>query len=114
MINDIEEATGIVQQIYAKAADPMLTRLLNDSKGSKGFRPWYVAALFIYTEYRRLVKADEATFEYNIEQTLDGLMAQQLAYDVGAVIPVGFDLDSLMASICSVCESSHLPAAFVL
>lgn len=111
MITDIEEAILITRQIYSKASDPMLTRLLTDSKGSKGFRPWYVAALFILTEYRRLIKADEATFDYDIDKTIQGLIAQQRPYDIGAVIPLGFTLDDL---IMEAEQESHLPSVFVL
>lgn len=81
-IKDLDQAKTIVKQFYQAAADPALEDLLESSKSAnKGYRPYFVAAYFIYSEYRKLVKADEVTFSYDTKYTVEGLLNMQKAKD---------------------------------
>ncbi len=113
-ITDIDNAKQIVQQFYPKAADPVLEDLLESSKSiSRGYRPYFVAAYMIWTEYRRIVKADEVTFDYNVKFTIEGLLQTQLAKDCGDINidecwQVNIILDQLAGDVFT------SPSAFVL
>lgn len=80
-IKDIDEAKSITIQFYSNAKDPALTDLLEASKSDNSYRPYAVAAYFMLTEYRRIKKADEVTFEYDLQYTIEGLLKMQLARD---------------------------------
>jgi hypothetical protein len=83
-IKDIETASAIVKQFYPNAANPVLEDLLEDSKSAtNGYRPYIVSAYLIYTEYRRILKAEDVTFDYNTKFTIEGLINLQKAKDCG-------------------------------
>jgi len=113
-ITDIDSAKAIVQQFYKAAADPALEDLLESSKSpNKGYRPYFVAAYFMYTEYRRIIKADEVTFAYDLKFTIEGLLNTQKAKDcndtsIDECWQVGTILDPLTG------ETFTSPSAFVL
>lgn len=81
---DFDTAYQIVKQFFSRASDPLLTTLLNqyavNNNGVAFFRPYIVAAIFMVTEYRRLVKADVASWEYSTE-AIRSLIATQAAID---------------------------------
>lgn len=103
---DLETATAIVQQIFLNAADPMLSLELEVTRGLLRYRPYIVAAKFIMTEYRRLLKADVVTFEYDIDKTVRGLLNQQARLDIGDTIPEGQTVEDALTELCETCSNS--------
>lgn len=103
---DVETATAIVKQIYTNAADPMLSLELEVTKGLLRYRPYIVAAKFIMTEYRRLLKADVVNFEYDIDKTVRGLLNQQAKLDLGDTVPEGQTVDDTLLELCETCLNS--------
>ena len=103
---DLETATAIVQQIFPNAADPMLSLELEVTKGLLRYRPYIVAAKFIMTEYRRILKADVVNFEYDVDKTVRGLLNQQAKLDLGDTIPEGQTVEDTLLELCETCLSS--------
>lgn len=99
MAFDLDTAKKIVKQFYPKAADPALEDLLNSSKG-KDLRPYYVAAFFIWSDYRQLIKADEASWNYDKVWSILGLLNMQKAKDCndGTIDPC-FVVDGLLLQV---------------
>lgn len=104
---DLDTAIAVVQQLYPSAVDPLLGLELEATKGTN-YRPYLVAAKFIITEYRQLVKADTVTFQYDIDKTVRGLLNRQKQLDVGdeANIPEGQSVDGMLTEICNICAES--------
>jgi len=105
MTTTIDEAKTIVNNIY-QANDVILTDVLTrsvgtNSRGQKVYRPYWTAAFLIITEYRRIKKADDVTFEYN-EVSIKGLLALQDALDDGLTIPLGMGVDDLLESVTDI------------
>lgn len=101
---ELETAIAVVQQLYPNAADPLLSIELEVTKGTT-YRPYITAAKFVLTEYRRLVKADEVTFDYDVEQTVRGLLNRQKQLDIDDEnIPEGQTVDDMLTEICLVCS----------
>lgn len=95
---NLETAKNVVGNYYT-AKEPSLTLLLEKSKGSD-YRPFYVAAFFIASEYRQLIKADEATFAYDKKESVIALLNMQKPLDRNDPnIPEGFTIDDVLASI---------------
>lgn len=90
---DYDTARSIVQQLYPEASDPLLEVELEKSKGRDNYRPWFVAARFMLAEYRQLTRADDVSFSYRIE-TIQNLFGTQATYDIGDVIPPGFEANT--------------------
>lgn len=90
---DLDTARAIVQQLYENAEDPLLEVELEKSKGRDNYRPWFVAARFMLAEYRQLTRADDVSFSYRIE-TIQNLFSTQSSYDIGDVIPPGFEANT--------------------
>lgn len=113
-IKDIEQAKTIVKQFYQAAADPALEDLLESSKSvNKGYRPYFVAAYFIYAEYRKLVKADEVTFSYDTKYTVEGLLNLQKSKDCNdSSIDPCWNVDTILNNLTQ--DVFTQPAAFVL
>lgn len=115
LISDIDTAKDLVKQFYPKANDPALTDLLESSKGLKSYRPYFVAAYLIFSEYRRILKADEVTFDYNTMYTVQGLLSMQKAKDVGDTIADQWSVDNLLDQIVNPDVSSNSGvSAFVI
>lgn len=113
-ILDIETAKTIVRQFYSSATDPALEDLLESSKSAdKGYRPYFVAAYFIHADYRRIVKADEVTFDYDAAYTVQGLLTMQKAKDCS---DTSFDPCWAVETILDTVQSDIFtaPSAFVL
>lgn len=113
-ILDIDTAKTIVRQFYSSAADPALEDLLESSKSvDKGYRPYFVAAYFIHADYRRIVKADEVTFDYDAAYTVQGLLTMQKSKDCN---DVSFDscwsVDTILETVQN--DIFSAPSAFVL
>ena len=105
---ELDNAIAIVQQLYPNAADPLLSLELEATKGTT-YRPYYTAAKFIITEYRRIEKADSVTFQYDIERTLRGLLNRQKQLDIGDEenIPKGQNVDDMLQEICNICSEVY-------
>lgn len=113
-ISDIDQAKAIVQQFYGAAQDPALSVLLEDSKSqTKGYRPFFVAAYFIWTEYRQLIKADEATFSYDKKFTVEGLLNMQKMRDCNdETIDPCYKVDVILDELDG--DSFSSPSVFVV
>lgn len=96
---EIERAKTIVQQFFKNAQDPAMEDLLESSKGSD-YRPYFVAAFFIYSDYQQLVKADEVTFAYDKLFSIKGLLNMQRNSDCNLTdIPECYTVDHLLSTI---------------
>lgn len=102
---DYDTAVEMVKQLYPTASNPMLDIELQLTKGSLRYRPYMVAAKFLLTEYRKIIKADEVTFAYS-EEAIRGLLNRQLELDAGDIIPEGQTVDDILSQICVTCETS--------
>lgn len=101
---DYDTAVAMVKQIYPAAKDPMLNIELELTKGSLRFRPYLVAAKFMLTEYRQIVRADEVTFQYDLEKTIRGLLNRQAELDAGdTTIPEGQSVADILTELCNTC-----------
>lgn len=105
---DYETAEQLVKQLYPSARDPMLGIELEITKGGVNYRPYLVAAKFILTEYRRIERADEVTFDYDINKSIRGLLNRQAELDLSDTIPAGQSIDSLLDEICNPCKETEL------
>jgi hypothetical protein len=100
---DLETSTAMVKQLYPPASDPILSVELELTRGDK-YRPYYVAAKFISMEYRRLIKADDVTFDYDIEMTLRSLLNRQKQLDTNDTsIPEDQTVELMLSEICFKC-----------
>ena len=100
-LNDIETAKAIVIQFSVRDADEnVIEHLLNQSKGSKGFRPYWVAAFLIKSYFQRIQKADEVSFQYS--DNVEALNNLQSELDKDAVIPDGFGIGSLQSGLLGI------------
>jgi hypothetical protein len=102
---DFDTAVEMVKQLYPQAKNPMLTIELELTKGSLRYRPYMVAAKFLLTEYRKIVKADEVTFSYS-EDAIRGLLNRQLELDAGDVIPDGQKVEDMLSQLCAKCDNT--------
>lgn len=113
-IVDIDLAKTIVRQFFSSATDPALEDLLESSKSvNKGYRPYFVAAYFIHADYRRIVKADEVTFDYDAAYTVQGLLNMQKAKDCNdSSFDPCWSVETILNTVQDDIFSS--PSAFVL
>ncbi|MBW4633562.1 MAG: hypothetical protein KME30_17185 [Iphinoe sp. HA4291-MV1] len=102
-INDIDKASNIAKNFLNPRVNvDTLEDLLEASKGSNGYRPYFVAAFLIWTHYQAINRADDVSFQYQKKDfVIEGLLNMQAGYDKypppdGAVIPPGFVVDDLL------------------
>jgi len=113
---DYDTAAALVKQLYPTAKDPMLNIELELTRGQRNYRPYIVAAKFMLTEYRRIVKAEEVTFEYDLVSTIRGLLNRQKELDEQDTIPESQTVDAALLELCQVCgsDSSVVPLGVIL
>lgn len=103
-MTNIEDAKTIVKGVYPNANEVVLEDVLKRSQGVdkttklRYYRPYWVAAFLILTEYRRLKKADDVTFEYDVKETVEGLLSLARSLDNTLDVPLGMSVDDLLAS----------------
>jgi hypothetical protein len=112
-VTDLDTAKAITKQFFRSAADPALEQLLTDTKGDY-FRPYYVAAFMILADYRQLIRADEASFDYDKIWSVKGLLAMQSKHDMNDKnIPDQFTVDELLARLTAMENQGYEPGAFI-
>lgn len=96
---DLTTAKEIVPQYFRRASDPTLTDLLEKYSVNGYYRPYLVAGLMIYSDYRLLIKADVASWEYDKMNSVKGLLAIQDGQDQlsGEEIPEGLRIEDILA-----------------
>lgn len=94
-VTNIDVAKQIVNQ-YITFDDPALTEMLETTKGTF-YRPWFVAGMRIWGDYRQLTKADIVNFAYD-KEGIKGLYETQKAVDVSdSGIPDQWKVDNFLA-----------------
>jgi hypothetical protein len=116
---DKETSVTVVKSLY-NGNETLIDVELEITKagGSKGYRPYLVAAKLMMFEYRQIVKADEVTFKYN-EDTVRNLLQNQKTLDADLTdIPENQNIDIFLNNICQTCdevttEESYLGAMVI-
>lgn len=111
-IDDLEKAKVIVKQFLNPSINSdSLEHILESSKSNISYRPYWTAAFFINTHYQRIEKADDISWGYqDTAFVIAGLLNMQSALDVGAIVPAGFEVESLQGSA----EESAIPSIMVI
>lgn len=97
IIIDYDTAVEIVKSLYNSAKDPLLNVELELTKGERNYRPYLTAAKLMLTEYRRISKAEEVTFEYT--DNIKALLENQRALDSQDTIPEGQTIDYYLQNL---------------
>lgn len=100
---DYDTASQIVRSLYPNAADPMLDLELEATKGDS-YRPYAVAAKFMMTNYRQVIRAKDVTFQYDANSIRQILNLQRGNDLTDKNIPEGQTVDDLEAILCETCE----------
>lgn len=107
-ITKLDEAKNIVIENYPNSSNMSLTLslLLESSKALESYRPFFVAANMIFSEYRQLTQAETVKFQYNLDN-IKALLATQKALDNElSDIKEGFNVDDLLIQITNMFQAS--------
>lgn len=103
---DKKTALIVVNEMYSGAAGKTtaVDILLDKSKGTDGsgrsqYRPYYVAAALMLTEYRPVKKADVVEFFEYDKSAIQSILNMQVPLDSGLTVPPGYGTDDLLSDV---------------